>query len=74
MSSSYRTDLNMGRMKEWEEKLRQAVTLIKEVKKEVAEFSDGEGQYDNMYDDGVLAGKLAVAISVIEFELPLPKE
>jgi len=68
MASSYRQDLKSGRMKEWEEPLREAIAKIEFVIEEVYECDSG--QSDNAKDEGALAEKLYLAKRFIEEELP----
>lgn len=68
MASSYRQDLKSGRMKEWEEPLREAIAKIEFVIKEIYECDSG--QSDNAKDEGALAEKLYLAKRFIEEELP----
>ena len=68
MASSYRQDLKNGRMKEWEEPLREAIAKIEFVIKEIYECDSG--QSDNAKDEGALAEKLYLAKRFIEEELP----
>lgn len=70
MGSSYRSDLNGGRMREWETKLRRAIVLLQEVKDEIWECVGSDGQFDNAADDGALAEKLGLAQRFISEELP----
>jgi hypothetical protein len=74
MGSSYRSDLNSGRMTDWEAKLRQATTLVKEVISDVWECIGSDGQSDNAADDGGLAERLGIAVGFIEGELPNDKQ
>lgn len=74
MGSSYRGDLNAGRMKDWEEKLCVACNNIEAVCKEIWEGIGGDGQFDNAADDGALQEKLALAKRLIEEELPKKEE
>jgi len=73
MGSSYRSDLNLGHMKTWEIKLREAIKQIKEVIEEIYEYAGDDGQYDNAFDEGFLAGRLSIAIDIIRSELPKEK-
>ena len=70
MGSSYRSDLNGGSMREWEEKLRDAHRLIKQVRDEVSSNCGEDGQFDNAADDGALYGRLGVCLEIIAGELP----
>jgi len=74
MGSSYRSDLNGGRMKSWENELRQACQHIQNVISEVWDCIGSDGQYDNAADDGGLAERLSIAKQFIEDELPKGSE
>ena len=75
MGSSYRTDLNNGRMPEWEASLREAIAIIDKVADDVSGTIGDDGQYDNAADDGALAEALRQAIRTIRAELPMtPQE
>lgn len=74
MGSSYRDDLNSGNMPEWETKLRNAISLIREVSDGVSECIGSDGQFDNAADDGALREKLLDAMSIIRRELPMTPE
>ena len=68
MSSSFRSDLKSGYMKEWEEPLREAVNKINFVINEIWE-SDSDTS-ENIADDRMLASQLSNAKMFIENELP----
>lgn len=70
MGSSYRSDLNAGRMPEEEAKLREAVRIVEEVRKGWWEFVGEDGQVDNAADDGGLIATLGIAVRLIREELP----
>lgn len=74
MGSSWRSDLNSGRMPEWEVDLRKAVALVRSVQCRVYEVIGENGQYDDAADDGGLAERLGIAVGFIEGELPKKKE
>lgn len=70
MGSSYRNDLRNGSMRKWEDKLRNACDLVREVISEVWECAHDGDQFDNSADDGALAEKLGLAVRFITEELP----
>ena len=70
MGSSYRSDLGLGCVKEWELPLREAVRLIRNVRAEIYTVIGEDGQYDNAADDGGLCEILGLVIRLIERELP----
>lgn len=70
MGSSVRSDLNEGFRKEWDESLREAARLIRNVIDDVSRESEGEGQFDNSVSDGNLIGRLEVAEEIIRGETP----
>lgn len=74
MGSSYRQDLNGGRMKDWETKIRQAATLVDEVRSELLEWSSDGDQTDNASDDGALSERLGIVESLLLDEVPKTKE
>lgn len=73
MGSSSASDLHRGRMNEWETKLQQAITLIREVAEEVSDGIGSDGQYDNAGEDGALVERLYIASGLIKEALPPEK-
>lgn len=73
MGSSYRDDLNRGSIPDWEAKLRQSVTLIREVIADIREVIGSDGQFDNAADDGALLERLGIAVDFVLGELPPAK-
>ena len=74
MGSSYRSDLNGGRIRSWELKLRSAVNLIREVTDELSDSIGSDGQFDNAAEDGVLRDILCDVMNTIKDELPMTPE
>jgi len=54
----------------WELPLRAAAKVIREVVQEAWEAAHDSDQFDNAADDGALASRLALAVELIEKELP----
>lgn len=72
VGSSYRSDLNSGRMPEWQAKLESACLLVEGVIDEVYECIGEDGQFDNAAQDGALNEKLRLAVRLIREEYPKP--
>lgn len=74
MGSSYSSDLRNGMMPEWENNLRQAISLISVVSDSVSECIGDNGQFDDAAQDGALLETLQQAIDILRETIPLTEQ
>lgn len=74
MGGSYADDLECGELKDLEVNLRSSIECITKCIDKFWKFSNGEGQFDNSTQDGVVIGKLYSAKMILESLIPKKKE
>jgi hypothetical protein len=74
MGSSYSSDLQSGRMPEWEKSLRKAMSLIDSVASSLSECIGDNGQFDDAAEDGALRESLWRAMDILRESIPLTEQ